>query len=72
MNESVQVIKNKVRLVAQGYNKEEGIDMMKLMLLLLDGIYSHFACFCMLYKFQIISNKCQKCFLNGFIKKLFL
>ena len=71
LDESGQVIKNKARLVAQGYNQEECIDF--------DETYAPvarlesirillaFACF-MNFKLYQMDVKCA--FLNGFIKEI--
>ena len=65
MDESGVVVRNKVRLVAQGYNQGEGIDFDETFALVakLESIRMLLAFAC--HKiFHFISNGCQKCFLK--------
>ena len=70
IDESGQVIKNKIRFVAQGYNQEKGIDFDKTYALVarLDSIRILLA-FAYFMNFKIYQMDVKSAFLNGFIKE---
>ena len=63
MDELGNVVRNKARLVAQGYNQEEGIDFDEAFapVARIEAIRLLLA-FCMPYEFQTLSNECKECF----------
>ena len=70
MNENSNIVRNKVRLVVQGYSKEEGIDYKETYVPLgrLEAIRMilAFACF---EDFKLFQMDVKSAFLNGFITK---
>ena len=65
MDESGVVVRNKARLVAQGYNQKERIDLDETFapVVRLESIRMLLAFACH-KRFHFISNKCEKCFLE--------
>ena len=69
MDENGIIIRNKARLVAQGYNQQEGIDYEETFapVARLEPIRMLLAFACH-KKFHFISNGCEKCFFKWFHK----
>ena len=63
MDEHSNIVKNKARLVAQGYSQKEGIDYKKTYVSVARlEVIRMFNGICMFQEFQIFSNGCQEFF----------
>ena len=73
VDEQGNITRNKARLVAQGYNQEEGIDFEETFApvarLEAIRILLAFACF---HNFKLYQMDVKSVFLNGFIKKMYM
>ena len=66
MDELGNVVRNKARLVVQGYNQDEGLISMKLVLLQLETIKMLLAFACHM-DFKLFQIDVKSAFLNGFV-----